>query len=202
MDDLKCRTNSIELFLAELHVPDSDIKDYAKVLRSNGYEDIVFLLDDIPVELLESFMRHGHASRVIKRLKALKCENFPGNSIFQKYGGIHNQLLINMDHTKQTVSQNPGHGCYHAGSFEISPSGIDSVPHGLPSALSLSISPPRHTQEAIIVIREIGQGASGTVYECLYIPTLTFVAVRAAKNFGLFFFLISGSHQLQQFPLN
>ena len=182
MDDLNNRKNSVELFLAELHVPDSDCREYVEKLRSNGYEDIVFLLDDVPVAFLESFMRQGHASRVIKRLQMLKNEDLPRNSIFQKYGGIHNPLRINMDHAVVTPSQSAGRGCYRAGSFEISPSGIDSVPHGLPSTLSLSISPPRHTQEAIIVIREIGRGASGIVYKCLYIPTLTFVAVSMARN--------------------
>lgn len=181
MDDLKLERGSIELFLAELHVPDRDCKRYAEELCRNGYENISCLQGHVPVDLLESFMRPGHAERVIRRLEALNDENIPKKSIFQKYGGKHHGLQINMDHNPETferITRNPEHGCYRTGNFEISPAGIDCAPKGLPWAMAPSMASPKYTKEAIIVLREIGRGACGVVYKCLYIPTLTYVAVR------------------------
>ena len=183
MEDLTSQTKSIEQFLAELHIPDGDCKSYAETLRSNGHDDIQYLQEAIPMVFLESFMREGHASRVIKRLEMFRSQDLPKNSIFHKYGGLQKPLQINMDHATEHEKELLGYeehglGHYRAGSFEVSPSGIESAPRSLPSSLMLSRSSPRHTQEALIDIKMIGRGASGTVHKCLYIPTLTFVAVR------------------------
>ena len=43
---------------------------------------------------------------------------------------------------------------------------------------------PRYSQEAILFISEIGRGTSSIVHRCIYIPTLSFVAVRLSHHFN------------------
>lgn len=40
---------------------------------------------------------------------------------------------------------------------------------------------PRYSQEAIIIMSEIGRGTSSVVHKCIYVPTLSFVAVRFSR---------------------
>ena len=41
---------------------------------------------------------------------------------------------------------------------------------------------PRYTEEAILYIDEIGRGSTSKVYKCIYVPTLSFVAVSTNSN--------------------
>lgn len=43
-----------------------------------------------------------------------------------------------------------------------------------------SISSQKLTRDALIIIKEIGHGASGRVFKALFCPTLTFLAVKVA----------------------
>ena len=63
--------------------------------------------------------------------------------------------------------------------FSISPKGIAclrsptrSQPNPLPHTLS-------HTQEALLILNEIGRGSTAKVYKCIYVPALVPVAVKS-----------------------
>ena len=67
------------------------------------------------------------------------------------------------------------------GCFSISPRGVSCL---RPPSRSVSIPPIhsiQHTREDLILIGEVGRGASGRVYKCLYLPTLTTLAVKCLR---------------------
>lgn len=43
---------------------------------------------------------------------------------------------------------------------------------------------PRYSQEAILFVSEMGRGTSSIVHRCIYVPTLSFVAVRLSYHFN------------------
>jgi hypothetical protein len=60
--------------------------------------------------------------------------------------------------------------------FLIDTTGIQSVPHSLYDTASPYVR--RLTRDSVIVLEEIGHGASGHVSKALFVPTLTFLAIK------------------------
>jgi hypothetical protein len=92
--------------------------------------------------------------------------------------------------------------CFMSGGIELTSSGIEAipeqrkVPHLLPFHHHPSREPnqerggrlhhpikfvvkgqPRYTNETLVIIGQIGSGSSSRVFKCIYVPTLSLVAV-------------------------
>lgn len=95
-----------------------------------------------------------------------------------------------------------------SGGFTLTSSGVDSIPNGMAMSHllpfkhiphrdpykerekmshhcpinSIVTGYPKYTKEAIIIISQIGAGSTSHVYKCIYMPTLSLVAVSNFKT--------------------
>ena len=67
------------------------------------------------------------------------------------------------------------------GCFCVSPRGVSCLRSPSRSVPHLPCHNIQHTREDLILIGEVGRGSSGRVYRCLYLPTLTTLAVKCMR---------------------
>lgn len=67
------------------------------------------------------------------------------------------------------------------GCFSVSPRGVSCLRSPSRRLLNIPSHRIQHTRESLILIGEVGRGASGRVFKCLYLPTLTTLAVKCLR---------------------
>jgi hypothetical protein len=120
-------------------------------------------------------------------------------------------LSVEVDHPEteyinDTFESTPMGSLFISGEFKLTSIGVETIPqknwvsHLVPNHYYPSREPdkerekiqyipienveyghPKYTAESLIIINQIGAGSSSRVYKCIYVPTLSLVAVSLSK---------------------